>query len=87
MHGKWDFLQVLSPLPISVFRSPILAVSRAYEGHKLTMVKTKPNTSSYLALLSDFLTSLYPTILPFHLAPNFSITIGSPLSLLTQICY
>lgn len=52
MHGKWDFLQVLSPLPISVFRSPILAVSRAYEGHKLSMVKTKPNTfSSYLALL------------------------------------
>ena len=77
-------LQVLSPLPISVFRSPILAVSRAYKGHKLSMIKTKPNSfSSHAVLLPDFLASLPPTTLPPHLAPKFSITISSPLSLLT----
>lgn len=43
----------------------ILAVSRAYRGHKLSMPKTKPNTfSPHLSLLADFLTLHHPTPQP-----------------------
>ena len=61
------------PSPPLSLLTPILAVSRAYKGHKLSMTKTKPNTfSPYLALLPDFLTLHHPTIRPFSLAPNLS---------------
>lgn len=60
----------------------ILAVSRAYRGHTLSMTKTKPNTfSPYLALLPGFLTLRHPTILPLNLAPNHRIPINCPLVL------